>query len=200
MNGWWAALPGAALAGLGAVLSMMGYRQIRAQSTGVGVCVLGAAGAALGALLGYPAFAAGLCAAGAFLGSILPRSLARLTVGLAAALGGSAVGLLLAVISRHSSPLLLCGAAAVGAAVIALLETRILTIGWTSASGAALITLGIVRAIPLLGALPRTQLSVTLGAIFLLLAAGGFAFQWRTAPEEHPTTIQGPSFAASPSA
>ena len=51
MNGLWAALPGAALAGLGAVLCAMGYRQIRFQAMTVGICVFAAAGAARSDLL-----------------------------------------------------------------------------------------------------------------------------------------------------
>src|SRR5437868_1291417 len=123
MNGLWATLPGAALAGLGAVLCTIGYRQIRFQAMTVGIC----------------AFAA--------------------------------------------------GGAAIGATIIALLDTRLMTMAWTSASGAALVTHGVFRAIPMLATLPRTQLVWTLAAIFVLLAGGGFAFQLRTTPQEHPTTI-----------
>jgi hypothetical protein len=200
MNGLWQALPGAALAGLGAVLCAMGYRQIRFQAMTVGICVFAAAGAAAGALLGYPAFAAGLCAAGAVLGYALHRMLFHVYVGLAAAMGGAAIGLLLAVLCRYSSPLFLCGMTAIGATVIALLDTRLMTMGWTSAAGAALVTHGVFRAIPMLATLPRTQLTWTLAAIFILLAGGGFAFQLRTTPDEHPSTVIAPAPALPPTA
>ena len=114
MNGLWATLPGAALAGLGAVLCTMGYRQIRFQAMTVGICVFAAAGAAAGSLLGYPAFAAGLCAAGAVLGYVLHRALFHVYLGLAAAMGGGAIGLLLAVLCHYSSPVFLCCVTAIG--------------------------------------------------------------------------------------
>jgi hypothetical protein len=158
----------------------------------VGVCVFAAAGAAIGGLLGYPAFAAGLCAAGAVLGHVLHGRLIQVSVGLAAALGGAALGLLLAILCRYSSPLFLCCSTAIGAAIIALLNTRLMTIGWTAASGAALVTHGIFRSIPVLATLPHTHLAWTLAAIFVLLAGGGFAFQVRTTPPEHATTILAP--------
>lgn len=192
MSGLWATLPGAALAGLGAVLCAMGYQQLRFQAMTVGICVFAAAGAAAGALLGYPAFAAGLCAVGAFVGYALHGRLFHVYVGLSAAMGGGALGLLLALICRYSSPVFLCIATAIGATVIALLNARLMTMGWTSATGAALITLGVFRAIPILAALPRAQLTVTLSAIYLLLAGGGFAFQLRTTPVEHPSTVIAP--------
>lgn len=200
MNGLWATLPGAALAGLGAVLCTMGYRQIRFQAMTVGICAFAAAGAAAGALLGYPAFAAGLCAAGAVLGYVLHAALFHVYLGLAAAMGGGAIGLLLAVLFQYSSPVFLCGMTAVGATVIALLDTRHMTMGWTAASGAALVTHGVFRAIPMLATLPRTQLTVTLATIFILLAGAGFAFQLRTTPPEHPTTIIAPAPQPTPSA
>lgn len=193
MNGLWATLPGAALAGLGAVLCSMGYQQLRIQAMTVGICVLAAAGAAVGALLGYPAFATALCALGAVAGYALHGRLFHVYVGLSAAMGGAALGLLLAIVCRYSSPVFLCIATAIGATVIALLNTRLMTMGWTSAAGAALITLGVFRAIPMLATLPRTQLTVTLSAIFLILAGGGFAFQLRTTPVEHPSTVIAPA-------
>jgi len=200
MNGLWATLPGAALAGLGAVLCATGYRQLRFQAMTVGVCVFAAAGAATGALLGYPAFAAGLCAAGAVLGYVLHDKLMHVYVGLAAAMGGAALGLLLALLVHYSSPIFLCGVTAIGATVIALLDTRLMTMGWTSVSGAALVTHGVFRAIPILATLPRTQLTWTLAAIFVLLAGGGFAFQLRTTPQEHGTTILASAPVPTPSA
>jgi len=199
MNALWQAISGAALAGLGAVICSMGYRQIRFQAMTVGICVFAAAGAAAGALLGYPAFAAGLCAAGAVLGYTLHRMLFQVYVGLAAAMGGAAIGLLLALLCRYSSPVFLCGITAICAAVIALLETRLITMGWTAAAGAALVTHGVFRAIPTLETLPRTQLTWTLAAIFVLLAGGGFAFQARTASEEHAATVIAPAPAPTPS-
>jgi hypothetical protein len=200
MNGLWATLPGAALAGLGAVLGATGYRQLRFQAMTAGVCVFAAAGAAFGGLLGYPAFAAGLCAAGAVLGYVLHHRLIQVYVGLAAAMGGAALGLLLALLCRHSSPILLCASTAIGATIIALLDTRLMTMGWTAASGAALVTHGIFRAIPVLATLPRTQLCWTLAAIFVLLAGGGFTFQLRTTPPEHSSTILAPAPVSTPSA
>ena len=200
MNALWQAIPGAALAGLGAVICAMGYRQIRFQAMTVGICVFAAAGAAAGALLGYPAFAAGLCAAGAVLGYVLHRMLFHVYVGLAAAMGGAAIGLLLAVLVRYSSPVFLCAVTAIGATVIALLDTRLMTMGWTAAAGAALVTHGVFRAIPMLATLPRTQLTWTLAAIFVLLAGGGFAFQLRTTPEEHATTVIAPAPEPTPAA
>jgi hypothetical protein len=198
MNALWATLPGAALAGLGAVLCATGYRQLRFQAMTAGVCVFAAAGAAIGGILGYPAFAAGLCAAGAVLGYVLHGRLIPVYIGAAATMGGAALGLLLAILFRYSSPILLCASTAIGAAVIALLNTRLMTMGWTAVSGAALVTHGIFHAIPVLASLPRTQLSWTLATIVVLLAGGGFAFQWRTTPPEHPTTILAP--ASGPSA
>ena len=200
MDGLWQALPGAALAGLGAVIGSMGYRQIRFQAMTVGICVFAAAGAATGALLGYPAFAAGLCATGAVLGYALHRMLFQVYVGLAAAMGGGALGLLLAVLCHYSSPVFLSGITAIGAAVIALLDTRLMTMGWTAASGAALVTHGVFRAIPMLATLPRAQLTWTLAAIFGLLAGGGFAFQLRTTPEEHASTVIAPAPEPTPAA
>ncbi|HLY09142.1 MAG TPA: hypothetical protein VKW04_07570 [Planctomycetota bacterium] len=200
MNGLWAALPGAALSGLGAVLCATGYRQVRFQPRTVGVGAFAAAGAAIGALLGFPAFAAGLCATGALLATLLHGKFLPVAIGVAAAMGGGILGLLLALLSRHSSPIVLSGATAIGAAVIALLDTRLMTMGWTATTGAAVVTQGIFRAIPALAALPRTQLTVTLAVIFVLLAGGGFAFQLRTTPEEHPTTLLAPAPAASASA
>ena len=75
-----------------------------------------------------------------------------------------------------------------------------MTMGWTAASGAALVTHGVFRAIPMLATLPRTQLTVTLTAIFVLLAGAGFAFQLRTTPPEHATTILAPAPHPTPSA
>src|SRR5258708_26602894 len=86
MNGLWATLPGAALAGLGAVLCTMGYRQIRFQAMTVGICAFAAGGAAIGALFGYPAFAAGLFAAGAALRLALPPQVFHVYFGPAPAL------------------------------------------------------------------------------------------------------------------
>src|SRR6185295_13237633 len=114
MDKLWLILPGAAMAGLGAVLGAMGYRQVRFQAMTVGICVFAATGAAAGALLGYPAFAAGLCIAGAVLGYALHGMLFHVYVGLAAAMGGAAVGLLLAVLCNYSNPYLLCAATAAG--------------------------------------------------------------------------------------
>jgi hypothetical protein len=178
----------------------MGYRQIRFQAMTVGICVFAAAGAAAGSLLGYPAFAAGLCAAGAVLGYLLHAALFHVYLGLAAAMGGGAIGLLLAVLCHYSSPVFLCAVTAIGATVIALLDTRHMTMGWTAASGAALVTHGVFRAIPMLATLPRTQLTVTLTVIFVLLAGAGFAFQLRTTPPEHATTIMAPAPQPTPSA
>jgi hypothetical protein len=190
MDKLWMILPGAAMAGLGAVLCAMGYRQVRFQAMTVGVCVFAAAGAAAGAALGYPAFAAGLCAAGAILGYALHGLLFHAYVGLAAAMGGAAVGLLLSVVSHYSNPLLLCGATAAGSAVIALLDARIMTIGWTSATGAALVTHGLLRSTPALSQLPHGQLTWTLALIFTVLFGAGFAFQMRTTPDQRHASTQ----------
>jgi len=190
MDKLWMILPGAALAGLGAVLCAMGYRQVRFQAMTVGICVFAATGAAAGALLGYPAFAAGLCIAGAVLGYALHGMLFHVYVGLAAAMGGAAVGLLLAVVCHYSNPVVLCGATAAGCAVIALLDARIMTIGWTSAAGAALVTHGLLRSTAVLSALPQAQLTWTLAAIFVVLFGAGFVFQLRTTAEQQlPTQI-----------
>ncbi len=188
MEKLWDVLPGAALTGLGAVLCALGYRQIRFQAMTVGVCVFAAAGAAAGALLGYPAFAAGLCVAGALLGYALHGLLFHAYVGLAAAMGGAAVGLLLSVVFNYSHPLVLCGATAVGGAVIALLNSRMMTMLWTSAAGAALITHGLYRSIPVLSTLSRAQVTWTLAATFAFLCAAGTAFQARTSREEQLST------------
>jgi hypothetical protein len=190
MDKLWMVLPGAAMAGLGAVLCAMGYRQVRFQAMTVGVCVFAAAGAAAGAALGYPAFAAGLCGAGAILGYTLHGLLFRAYVGLAAAMGGAALGLLLCVVCHYSNPLLLCGAAAAGSAVIALLDARIMTIGWTSAAGAALVTHGLLRSTPELLQVPPVQLAWTLAAIFAVLFGTGFAFQMRTTTEKQNASTE----------
>lgn len=200
MDKLWLVLPGAALAGLGAVLGAMGYRQVRFQAMTVGVCVFAAAGAAIGALLGWPAFAAGLCIAGAVVGYALHGVLFRVYVGLAAAMGGAAVGLLLSVLCNYSNPMVLCAAAAAGAVVIALLDARAMTIGWTSAAGAALVTHGLLRSTAVLASLPPTRLLWTLAAIFVVLFAAGFAFQWRTTREEHVSTQIAPAPSPAPGA
>jgi len=190
MDRLWMALPGAALAGLGAVLCSMGYRHLRSPALTFGVLVLAAAGAAAGAAMGTPAFAAGLCVTGAFLGTVFHGRSFRVTVGLAAAMGGGAVGLLMSVVCRTSHPLVLCGATAAGAAVLALLDDRILTIGWTSTAGAALIVHGLLRSTPALATLSQAQLSWTLAILFLALSGAGFAFQVRsTAEQQVPTQI-----------
>lgn len=190
MDRLWQTLPGAALAGLGMVLCALGYRQVRFQAMTVGVCVFAATGAAVGSLLGYPAFAAGLCVAGALLGYALHGVLFQVYVGLAAAMGGAAVGLLLTVLCNYSNPYVLCGATAAGCGIIALLDARIMTIGWTSAAGAALVTHGLYRILPSLGDLSRSQLTWTLSAIFALLTIAGVVFQSRTTVEQHlPTEI-----------
>lgn len=200
MDRLWLILPGAAMAGLGAVLGAMGYRQVRFQAMTVGVCVFAAAGAGLGAMLGWPAFAAGLCVAGAVLGYALHGVLFRVYVGLAAAMGGAAVGLLLSVLCGYSNPMVLCGATAAGAVVIALLDARLMTIGWTAAAGAALVTHGLLRSTAVLASLPRTQLLWTLSAIFAVLFAAGFAFQLRTTREEHVSTQIAPAPSPAPAA
>src|SRR5258708_20825157 len=92
MNGLWATLPGAALAGLGAVLCTMGYRQIRFQAMTVGICAFAAGGAALGALFGYPPFPAGPRPAGAAPAYSLPPTLFHLYFRLAPAVGGRRAG------------------------------------------------------------------------------------------------------------
>jgi len=94
---------------------------------------------------------------------------------------------------NYSNPIFLCLATALGASIIALLDTRLMTMGWTSTAGAALVTLGVYRAIPMLASLPRTQLTWTLAIIFVLLCGGGFAFQLRTTPTDHATTLIAPT-------
>lgn len=200
MDRLWQTLPGAALAGLGMVLCALGYRQVRFQAMTVGVCVFAAAGAAAGSLLGYPAFTAGLCVSGALLGYALHTILFQVYVGLAAAMGGAAVGLLLTVLCNYSNPIVLCSATAAGCGVIALLDARIMTIGWTSAAGAALVSHGLYRSMPALGELSRSQLTWTLSTIFALLAITGIVFQMRTTTEKHlPTEVLPAAQAAQPS-
>jgi hypothetical protein len=190
MEKLWIVLPGAVMAGLGAVLCALGYRQVRFQAMTVGICAFAAAGAAAGSLLGFPAFAAGLCASGAVLGFALHRVLFPVYVGLAAALGGGAIGLLLAVLTHYSNPLVLCCATALGCTVVSLLDARLITIGWTSAAGAALVTHGLYRSIPYLHTVGRGPLTWTLSIIALALFAAGFAFQVRTSDErEIPTQV-----------
>ena len=108
-------------------------------------------------------------------------------------MGGAALGLLLSVMCNYSSPLVLCGATAAGAAVIALLDARLMTIGWTSAAGAALVTHGLLRSTAVLATLPRTQLTWTLAIIFIALFGAGFAFQMRTTQEQHASTQIAPA-------
>ena len=193
MERLWQTLPGATMAGLGMVLCVLGYRQVRFQAMTVGVCVFAVAGAAAGSLLGYPAFAAGLCAAGAVLGYALHGMLFHVYVGLAAAMGGAAVGLLLSVLCHYSNPVVLCGATAAGCGVIALLDARIMTIGWTSAAGAALVTHGLYRSMPALGDLSPTQLTWTLAATFAVLSIAGIVFQSRTTAEQQLSTKIAPA-------
>jgi hypothetical protein len=95
---------------------------------------------------------------------------------------------------------LLCGATAAGAVVIALLDARLMTIGWTSAAGAALVTHSLLRSTAVLASLPRAQLLWTLAAIFVVLTAAGFAFQWRTTREEQVATQIAPAPAPAPTA
>jgi hypothetical protein len=188
MDRLWQILPGAAMAGLGAVLCALGYKQVRFQAMTMGVFVFAAAGAAIGTLLGYPAFAVGLCVAGAILGYALHGVLFHVYVGLAAAMGGAAVGLLLTLLCHYSNPIVLCGATAAGCAVIALLDARIMTIAWTSAAGAALVTQGLYRSLPSLGALSHPQLTWTLAITFAVLFLAGWAFQSRMTAEQQLST------------
>ncbi len=184
------ALPGAALAGLGAVLCATGYRQVRLPSLPVVIGVFAGAGAALGAMLGFPAFAAGLCGIAATLAYAYHAALGRVTVGLSAAIGGGALGLLLSVIFGTSHPAALCFAAAAGAAIVSLLDHRIMTIAWTSTAGASLIAHGLLRATPTLAHVSRGQLAWTLGLLFAVLCGAGVAFQMRTTAEQQvPTPI-----------
>lgn len=118
MDSVWTTLPGAAAAGTGAVLAGLGYRLLKFYTLGIGVGVFAAAGCALGAALGSPTLAATLTIGGAFLGYFLGPVLFYVYVGLSAA----------------------------ASAVLALLDARGSTIAWTSTSGAAVATLGILLA------------------------------------------------------
>jgi hypothetical protein len=190
MEKLWMALPGAALAGLGAVLCATGGRELRRPSKPVVVGVFAGAGAAAGSIMGFPAFAAGLCVVAATLAHAYHAVLGRVTVGLTAAIGGGALGLLLSVIFGTLHPAALCFTAAAGAAIVSLLEHRVLTIAWTSAAGAALIAHGLLRATPELVHVPRGQLAWTLAALFAALCGAGVSFQMRsTAEPQVPATI-----------
>jgi len=179
----WNALPGAAMAGMGAMLCALGYPLVRFHALTLGVCALAAAGCAGGALTGWPALAAALCAGGAAAGYALRRHLFHVHVGLAAALGGAAMGLLLAALTRYSNPPLLCGATAIGCTVIALLDARAITIAWTSAVGAALVCLGIVLCLPPAARSPAGA-PWMLAAVAAALFAAGAAFQHLTTKGE----------------
>jgi hypothetical protein len=183
----WNALPGAVMAGAGAMLGALGYRMVRFHALTVGVCAFAAAGCAAGALTGWPLLAAGLCAGGAAAGYVLRRYLFHVYVGVAAGLGGAAVGLLLAAITRYSNPPLLCGATAIGCTVIALLDARAITIAWTAAVGGAMVSLGIVLCLP--AATGPSRIPWTLAAVSTALFAAGAAFQ-------HFTTRRDPDLRA----
>jgi hypothetical protein len=188
MERLWQILPGAAMAGLGAVLCSQGYRQVRFQAMTMAVFVFAAAGATIGTFLRYPAFSAGLCVAGAILGYALHGVLFHVYVGLAAAMGGAAVGLLLTLLCHYSNPIVLCGCTAAACAVISLLDARIMTIAWTSAAGAALVTQGLYRSIPSLGTLSPPRLTWTLATTFGVLFLAGWAFQSRMTAEQQLST------------
>jgi hypothetical protein len=185
----WNVLPGAVMAGAGAMLCALGYRMVRFHALTVGVCAFAAAGCAAGALTGWPSLAAALCAGGAAAGYALRRYLFHVYVGAAAGLGGVAVGLLLAALTRYSNPYLLCGATAIGCTVIALLDARAITIAWTAAVGGALVSLGIVLCLPPTGGAGPSRIPWTLAAVSAGLFLGGAAFQ-------HFTTRRDPDLRA----
>lgn len=177
----WDTLPGAVMAGLGAMLCSLGYRLVRFHALKVGVWAFAALGCGAGALAGWPALAAFLCVAGAVLGYALGPVLFHVYVGAAAALGGAAVGLLLAGLTHYSNPVLLCGATALGCTIIALLDSRVITIVWTSTVGAALVALGILLALPGPNPASLKWTLVTVGAALLSI---GVYFQLRTGDAE----------------
>lgn len=169
-------LPSAALAGNGAILCLVGFRQLRFHALAGGVLVLAAAGFALGGLASHPAVAVGLCVIGALAGYRLEAVFFYVYVALAAALGGAALGYVGAILTGYSSPMILCGATAVGCAVIALLNARATTIGWTSAAGSALVCLGAHLAYTAAG-------TRTLAVLFALLFLASVIFQHQTTRE-----------------
>jgi hypothetical protein len=174
-------LPGAVMAGFGATLVARGATLVRSQGRVLTVCALAAAGCAAGAMLGWASLAAALCAAGALAGCASTPLVRPMGMAILGGLGGAAVGALLGVFTGYSDPDLLCGAAALGWAILALLDAPLIAIAWTSTAGAALTTLGILRALPARDGADLARHVVPVAAVFAFLALGGAAFQWHRA-------------------
>jgi hypothetical protein len=182
-------LPGAAVAGSGAVLLAAGYRSVRFNALTLGIELFAALGCGVGAWFGQAPLAAFLTAIGALIGFALGRLLFHAFVVLAAALGGSLIGGGAGLLMGSSHPLLLAGAMALGFAVLAILDARAMTVFWTSAVGAALVTIGTLssptRPSLWFSSLPRT-LTLAASSIFLILAIAGIVFQVVTTRDIQP--------------
>ncbi len=197
-------LPCAVLVGAGASLAALGFRIVRFHTLTVSVTVFAGVGCAAGAWVGSLPLIAVLSALGAAAGYFLEKVLFYVYVALSAAVGGSIVGVVLAVIVGSSHPWLLVVACAVGCAVIALLDARMTTISWTSTAGSAVMTLGVlvgrmsvaqIERLAVDSSFLRAQ-AVAAGILFVAFAVAGVLFQgWSTRekPAAPPQPVRAPT-------
>lgn len=191
-------LPAAMIAGAGAALAALGYRIIRFHTLSLSVAVFATLGCAVGGHLGAMPLAAVLAAAGAVAGYFLEPVLFYVYVALSAAVGGAAVGIVLALATDPGHPNLVIGACAVACAVIALLDARITTISWTSAAGAAILTLGVLVCRGDLAEFSRSSSRVraqlpAAAVVFVAVATAAAFFQAWTTREAPAPAVTSPA-------
>ncbi len=185
-------IPQALSAAAGAVLCALGYRQYRMHALTLGVAVFAAAAFLAAGASGFPRLAAPAAVVGGLLGYACRRPFFTLYVALGGALGGALLGFLTAVLMRSSNLPLICGATAVGGALINLLDARRVTIAWTSIVGSALIAAASASWTRAAG-IPWPSI-----LLFLATALGAMAFQGRTHGEPEAPAAQDPPQASRP--
>ena len=185
-------IPHALSAAAGAVLCALGYRQYRMHALALGVAAFAAA-AFLGAgAAGFPLLASPAAVLGALLGYACRKPFFYVYVALGGAFGGALLGFLAALLFRSTHLSLICGAAALGGAIIHLLDARRVTIAWTSIVGAALIA---AASAPWTRAAGIPWPSILL---FFATALGAMAFQVRSPGEIEAPAAEAPPEAARP--
>jgi hypothetical protein len=202
MDGLWQHLPGAVAAGTGIAFCAYGYESVRFHVRTFAIVFLATLGAFAGSAIGSPLLGAALAAIGGALGWFVGPWLMIPFVGFMALLGGAVVGAVLAAFTRFTEPVLLIGATAAGCAIIALLDVRLMTILWTSISGAAVATFGLLSfsehpARLILEANRQALIrrySLLAVLMLLLLAVAGTLFQFRTTrPRRTPAPQPAPA-------
>lgn len=175
-----ATLPGALLAGQGALLAIYGHQLARLYCRAMSIALLAALGCALGAWTGLPAVALVGAALGAGLGFALGAAALHVYVASLAAGIGLLAGAVAAHATGYSTPHFLWVACAASAAILAVLSVRWTVIVVSSLAGSLMMTVGILMATQGgRGDLAEGRMipAVILGS---LCAAAGIWFQART--------------------